>query len=228
MVASALSVATGPVQNHFSPYSSQGGTVVAVSGSDYAIIASDTRLSEGFNIHSRNHPKTYKLGENILMGSAGFHGDALTLTRNIQTRMKMYEHAHKRTMNVGAVAQMLSNTLYYKRFFPYYVYNIIAGIAADGTGAVYSYDPVGCYERERYSACGSSERIIQPFLDNQIGRKNIKEDQPQELTREQCAHVLKDAFISAAERDIETGDGVLLCTITKDGIEEELFPLRRD
>ena len=36
-------------------------TVLALSGEDFAIIASDTRLSEGFMIHSRESPKTYTL-----------------------------------------------------------------------------------------------------------------------------------------------------------------------
>ena len=36
-------------------------TVLGVSGEDYAIIASDTRLSEGYSIHTRDQPKAYKL-----------------------------------------------------------------------------------------------------------------------------------------------------------------------
>merc|ERR1712168_1444775 len=105
------------MQHRFSPYSFQGGTVVAISGDDFAMIASDTRLSEGFNIHSRNHPKTYRLSNKMVLGSCGFHGDVLTLTRNIETRMKMYHHNHSQEMSIQSVAQMLSTMLYYKRFF---------------------------------------------------------------------------------------------------------------
>lgn len=36
-------------------------TVLGISGEDFAIIAGDTRLSEGYSIHTRNHPKAYKL-----------------------------------------------------------------------------------------------------------------------------------------------------------------------
>jgi len=220
--------AGGPVQAHFSPYSFQGGTVVAIAGDDFSMIASDTRLSEGFNIHSRDHPHTYNLTDKMVLGSCGYHGDVITLTRNIQTRMKMYQHNHGQEMSTASVAQMLSTMLYYKRFFPYYTYNIVAGLDSEGKGAVYSYDPVGCYERETYSVSGSSMAMINPFLDAQIGQKNviIKDETP--LTQEKCLRIIKDTFISAAERDIETGDGVLICIITKDGVKEEKFPLRRD
>ncbi len=91
----------------------------------------------------------------------------------------MYFHSHNRSMTVGAAAQLLSNTLYYKRFFPYYTFNICAGLdeqgasclparaparpsacplaahypaagASTGRGAVYSYDAIGSYERSGF------------------------------------------------------------------------------
>ena len=71
-------------------------------------------------------------------------------------------------MNVGALAQMLSTTLYGKRFFPYYVFNILGGLDEHGKGAVFSYDPVGNFERENWRAGGSASHLIQPFLDNQV------------------------------------------------------------
>jgi hypothetical protein len=38
-----------------------------------------------------------------------------------------------------------------------------------GTGAVYSFDPVGSYEREACRAAGAASSLVQPFLDNQVG-----------------------------------------------------------
>lgn len=43
-----------------------------------------------------------------------------------------YQFAHRKPMNVGAAAQLLSNTLYYKRFFPYYTANLCCGLDKDG------------------------------------------------------------------------------------------------
>lgn len=46
----------------------------------------------------------------------------------------------------------------------------VGGIDRDGTGAVYSFDPVGSYERESCRAAGSAQSLIQPFLDQQVRR----------------------------------------------------------
>jgi len=44
----------------------------------------------------------------------------------------MYRHEHNKDMTTMATAAMLSTILYYRRFFPYYVYNIVAGIDDEG------------------------------------------------------------------------------------------------
>ena len=48
------------------------------------------------------------------------------------------------------------------------------------------------------------------------------------ITKEKAVSLVKDVFISAAERDIYTGDGLQVHVISAEGIETELIPLRRD
>ena len=76
-------------------------------------------------------------------------------------------------MSLGACAQRLSHILYNKRFFPFYVQCILGGLDEEGKGALYSYDPVGSYERESCRSAGSASSLIMPFLDNQVNRKNL-------------------------------------------------------
>jgi len=71
-------------------------------------------------------------------------------------------------MSCPSLAQMLSTTLYHKRFFPYYAFNILGGIDGQGRGAVYHFDVVGSFQREYYRADGTGQALIQPFLDNQV------------------------------------------------------------
>lgn len=71
-------------------------------------------------------------------------------------------------MPLQGIARMISTILYSKRFFPFYVYNILGGLDEEGKGAVYSFDPVGSYEREFCRAAGAAQSLLQPFLDSQV------------------------------------------------------------
>lgn len=43
-----------------------------------------------------------------------------------------------------------------------------------GKGAVYSFDPVGSYQRDTYKAGGSASAMLQPLLDNQVKPTNSR------------------------------------------------------
>ena len=70
--------------------------------------------------------------------------------------------------------------------------------------------------------------MLQSLLDNQIGLKNMQGVVPSNITKEKALTVIKDSFISAAERDTSTGDGIIINIITKSGIEVEHLALRKD
>ena len=218
----------GPKSAAFSPYTDNGGSIVAIAGEDYAVLASDTRLSSGFSIYTREQSKLFRLSNTTVLGCTGCWCDTLTLTRILEARMQMYLHEHHKPMSTPAVAQMLSTMLYYKRFFPYYVSNVLAGLDENGKGCVFSYDPIGHCERSMSRAGGSAGALLQPLLDNQIDFKNMENVTPQPIPKEKALAIVKDVFISAAERDIYTGDSICINIITRDGIQEERFALRRD
>lgn len=62
----------------------------------------------------------------------------------------------------------------------------------------------------------------------QIGFKNMEGVQHVPLTQDKAVQLVKDVFISAAERDVYTGDALRVCVITKEGIKEQTVPLRKD
>ena len=50
-----------PQQRQFNPYSENGGTILAIAGANFSVIAGDTRQSEGYNIQTRYAPKVFRL-----------------------------------------------------------------------------------------------------------------------------------------------------------------------
>ncbi|KAK3007512.1 hypothetical protein RJ639_014499 [Escallonia herrerae] len=210
---------------NWSPYDNNGGTCVAIAGADYCVVAADTRMSTGYRAVGCISPFTgavrQKLGmlrvishlgmfggelgraDKSLMASSGFQADVRALQKVLAARHLIYQHQHNKQMSCPAMAQLLSNTLYYKRFFPYYAFNVLGGLDTEGKGCVFTYDAVGSYERVGYSSQGSGATLITPFLDNQL-----KSPSPLLLPAK--------------------GDKLEIVVINADGIRREYMELRKD
>jgi len=202
--------------------------VIAVAGKDYVIVAGDTRLSDGsYGILSRDSSKLCQLTPTCVLATSGMQSDMATLQKMLAIKITMYKHKHKKDLSAQAVAQMLSNTLYYKRFFPYYTFNVVAGIADSGEGVVYGYDAIGSFEKMQYGAVGTGSALVTSILDNQVAFKTQLKNKV-DLTLDQALDLVKDVMASAGERDIYTGDAVTLAVITKEGTKFEKFPLKKD
>lgn len=196
------------------------------------MVAADKRLATGYSIKSRNIDRVFNLSDKTVIACGGCHADVQALYNHLKYRAVMYKFDHGTDMSTVATAQMLSNTLYYKRFFPYYALAICAGLDDDGVGYVANYDAIGSYLRSRdgYSANGSSANIVMPILDNTFGTIGVTsgmQNKP-EYTVDQVVEIIKDVYITVGERDIMCGDAVDIYAITKDGTQHEIFQLKAD
>ncbi|KAG6902420.1 hypothetical protein C0995_000346 [Termitomyces sp. Mi166 len=210
-----------PQQRQFNPYSENGGTILAIAGADFSVIAGDTRQSEGYSIQTRYAPKVFQLTDKAVLAVNGFAADGNMFVKSVRQRLEWYRHAHAKDMPLRAIARLIQTMLYARRFFPYYVYNILGGIEDDGSGAVYSFDPVGSYEREACRAAGAAQSLVQPFLDNQIYYKNQTPAPgtsfPAHLSLPTVLSLVIDSFTSATERHIEVGDGLEMYVVLARG-----------
>lgn len=145
----------------------------------------------------------------------------------LEARLTQYAHSEGHPMSTAAIAQLLSVTLYYRRFFPYYAFCMVAGVDEEGKGAVYGYDAVGSFKRDGYGCMGSGQNFLWPLLDNLIGHKN-RLDEKKPLSAEETVNIVKELFIVATERDIHTGDAVEIRVIYKDRSTTETFQLKKD
>jgi len=237
----------GPREHRFNPYDNNGGATLGIAGANFVVIAADTRLTTGFHINSRHHPKLFKIGgttvdqrdATMVLGVTGFLADGEALQEKLDTICNMYRYRHGKPMGIAACARRLSTILYHKRFFPFYCWPLLVGVAEDGTGVIYSYDPVGSYERTTRAAFGAAASLLVPFLDNQVAFENqylpgsgvglaLQERPVQPLARNKIEMLVKDAFDGAVERHIEVGDGLQIMTLTATGIEETMLPLKKD
>ncbi|SCQ16482.1 proteasome subunit beta type-1, putative [Plasmodium ovale] len=202
-------------------------TVIGLTGKDYVILAADTRLSLSYSIYTRFCPKITKLTDKCVIGSSGMQSDIKTLHALLKKKIKIFflEHAHYPDIHV--IARLLCVILYSRRFFPYYTFNLLAGMSEDNESVLYNYDAIGSYCGATHSCVGSGAALILPILDNRVEQKNQLIKNVNFNLRDDIDFV-KDAITSATERDIYTGDQAEIYIIDNMGVNTTSLDLKQD
>lgn len=130
------------------------------------------------------------------------YADICALQKNLKARIEIYRSQHKRDPDLVAVANLLSITLYMRRFFPFYAFNLLAGQKSDGNFAVYGYDAVGSYDEMSYGCQGSGIELVAPVLDNVVGRFKTNGET---INKTSALGLIEEVMGSVANRDIYTG-----------------------
>lgn len=66
-----------------------GGTILAISSSTFAVIAGDTRQSEGYSIQTRYAPKVFELTDKCCIAVNGFAADGKELVKRVKQRLEV-------------------------------------------------------------------------------------------------------------------------------------------
>ncbi|KAJ4455185.1 putative Proteasome subunit beta type-1 [Paratrimastix pyriformis] len=216
-----LTPAVAPIEakkKEWSPYTDNGGTTLAIAGPDYAIVAADTRLSNGYSISCRDVTKLAQLTQHCVIGTAGMQADRAVFHKLLRTRVDYFKYKYGKTITPTALAQMIANILYGHRFFPYYCFNVVGGLDAQGHGVVFSYDAVGSYQALPYATTGSGAQLLEPLLDSHIAQRNRTQKNPP-MSKDEAIAFVKNAMASVSERDIHTGDFLEIAVITREGTQ---------
>lgn len=188
----------------------KGTTTIGLTCSDGIVFATDRRASMGYFIASKKAKKSFKINDFVGATIAGSVGDAGSLMRLMQAEAKIYELNNGKVMSGEAVATLLSNILHGNKMFPYLVQLLIGGYSKDGKkpAQVFSLDPIGGLSEEKMAATGSGSPMAYGVLEQEYSEnKTVEENMP----------IALKALSSAMERDIATGNGIDLVTITREG-----------
>jgi len=193
-----------------------GATTVGVVCKDGVVLASEKRVSYGYTVLSKAGRKVFRITGNIGAACAGLVSDMQIMVREVGAYAKIFELDHGRPISVRSTAKMVANMLFRRRLMPYLTQTIIGGIDEDGA-CIYVLDALGSVLPDKYATVGSGAGIAVGVLESEY-----KDD----LTVDEGKELVVKAVKSAVARDVASGDGIDLLTITKDGVEEETIPLK--
>jgi len=188
-----------------------GATTVGVVCKDGVILASERRFSYGYFVMSKTAKKIFKVTDKIGAACAGLVSDMQMLTRELGAYIMLYSYERDRSASVKTAAKVLGNLLFERRMFPLLTQTIVGGIDEDGP-SLYVLDPIGSVIQDKYASVGTGAEIAMGLLESEY-----KED----LTMEEAKKLATRAVKTAIARDIGSGEGLDLLTITKEGLKEE-------
>lgn len=186
--------------------SMKGTTTVGFICKDGVVLATETRATMGSLIANKSVNKLYQLDDKIGATIAGTVSHAQSLMDVIKAEINLYKLRNEKEMSMEAVAVLTSNIL---KSQPYMVQIILAGVDATGP-ELYSLDAGGSYIDDTCTTTGSGSPFAYGVLEDRY-----KED----LTVEEGKIVALKAIQAAKERDVYSGNGFRLATITDDGMK---------
>ncbi|XP_023217546.1 proteasome subunit beta type-3-like [Centruroides sculpturatus] len=198
-----------------------GGLVIAMKGKDCVAIASDRRFGVRAQLVAVDFQKIFEMGPRLYLGLPGLATDTITVAQRLKFRLNLYELRENRQIRPKTFCAMVSNLLYERRFGPYFVEPIIAGLdPVTLKPYVCSTDLIGCpNEPEDFVVAGTSteqafgmcEALWEPDLE------------PDDLFEK-----ISQALVNAFDRDALAGWGGIVYIIEKDKVTVKTLKTRMD
>lgn len=187
-----------------------GTTTVAIVCKDGVVMATEHRATAGHMIAHKATQKLFRIDANLGLTVAGLVGDAQVLARYITAEAELYRLKRGRPMSVKSCSTLMANIVGGRRYFPYWVQLIIAGVDDDG-GHTYSIDAAGGSIRDEYVTTGSGSPFVYGVLED-----HYKKD----ISTEQGADLAIRSMTAAMKRDSASGNGMSVALIDKKGYRE--------
>ncbi|OZJ04769.1 hypothetical protein BZG36_01860 [Bifiguratus adelaidae] len=175
-------------------------------GKNCVAIAADKRLGQQFMTVSTNFQKIYNLTERTCVGLPGLATDVLTLAERFRFKTNMYRMQEEREIEPKTLAHLVSSTLYERRFGPYFVEPVIAGLNKDNEPFICSMDLIGCINFAKdFVVSGTSGPNLYGMCESLW--------EP-DLEPEDLFETISQALMNAVDRDALAGWGATVIVIT--------------
>ena len=120
-----------------------GGAVVAMVGKNCVGIASDLRFGVRHQTVAMDFPKTYQITEKCMVGFPGLVTDSQTMYEKLKFRTNLYNLREEREIQPQIISNLLSTMLYERRFGPFFVEPVVAGIDKNNKPFISAMDLIG-------------------------------------------------------------------------------------
>jgi len=204
-----------------SPFDINGGACVAMVGKDCVAIACDLRLGMQALTVSNNYPKIFSFSDSVFLGLTGLATDVATVSDLFRYKVNMYRLREERNISPETMANLVSTSLYERRFGPYFVSPVVAGInQTSGKPFICGFDSIGCIDFAK-------DFIVSGTASDQLFGMCEGLFEP-DLSPDELFETLSQALLSAVDRDALSGWGAHVYIIEKDKVTKRLLKGRQD
>ncbi len=192
-----------------------GTTTIGIVCKDGLVLAADKRATSGYLISYKKFDKIINITSTIAVTVAGTVSDVQLLTKYLKAELKLKDLRTGRETTVREAANLLANFVYsnIRKFslIPGISHFIVGGV--DSTGYhLYDLSPDGSIvEIDDYISSGSGSVMAFGVLET-LYKKG--------LTVEEGVKLAAKGVNAAVQRDIASGNGIDIVTITKDGVKK--------
>ncbi|MBO3753498.1 MAG: proteasome subunit beta [Candidatus Brockarchaeota archaeon] len=188
-----------------------GTTTVGISCTDGVVLASDTRVVQGyyFIAHKRGK-KILKIDDYIAATISGGVADAQALISSLQWEARSYKLERGVNMPVKAAANIASIILSSTRMAPLYIQLIIGGYDREGA-SLYVLDPLGGFSKEAFVGSGSGSPVALGYLEAELKPPVSVQD---------AIPIAVKSILAAMQRDTATGNDFEIMVVDSKGCRE--------
>lgn len=193
---------------------------MAMAGKDCVAIASDLRLGSQSLGVSNKFEKIFHYGH-VFFGITGLATDVTTLSETFRYKTNLYKLREERPIEPQTFTQLVSSTLYERRFGPYFVGPVVAGINSKTEKPfIAGFDLIGCIDEAK-------DFIVSGTASDQLFGMCESLYEPN-LEAEDLFETISQALLNAADRDALSGWGAVVYIIKKDKVIKRYLRTRQD